>query len=51
MRSWLIVLLAVLPLGACISTSPAPTVIVPQGATVICPNGSNATYSDGAYRC
>jgi hypothetical protein len=51
MRPWLLVLLAVLPLSACISSSPAPTIVVPQGATVICPNGSNAVYSNGAYRC
>ncbi|HXS40794.1 MAG TPA: hypothetical protein VN766_11465 [Stellaceae bacterium] len=29
----------------------ATTVIVPQGATVICPNGRSAVLSDGAYRC
>lgn len=28
-----------------------PTVIVPQGATVVCPDGSTAEFSDGAYRC
>jgi hypothetical protein len=29
----------------------ATTVIVPQGATVVCPNGRSAVLSDGAYRC
>lgn len=29
----------------------ATTVIVPQGATVICPNGRSAVLTDGAYRC
>lgn len=51
MRLWLIVLLAVLPLGACISTQSAPTIVVPQGASVVCPNGAAAVYSNGAYRC
>jgi hypothetical protein len=26
-------------------------VVVPQGSTVICPNGAVPTLSNGAYRC
>jgi hypothetical protein len=53
MRAWLLLLLATIPLSACISThsSPSPTIVVPQGASVVCPNGTAAVYSDGAYRC
>ncbi len=51
MRAWPLLLLAALSLAACISTSPAPTIVVPQGASVICPSGSTAVYSNGAYRC
>jgi hypothetical protein len=51
MRAWFIILLAMLPLGACITTEPSPTIVVPQGATVVCPNGAAAVYSNGAYRC
>ena len=51
MRAWPVLLLAALSLTACISTHPAPTIIVPQGASVVCPNGSAAVYSNGAYRC
>ncbi|HZB92881.1 MAG TPA: hypothetical protein VE397_15650 [Stellaceae bacterium] len=51
MRLWLLLLLATIPLSACISTTPSPTIVVPQGATVICPGGSTAVYSNGAYRC
>jgi hypothetical protein len=28
-----------------------PVVVVPEGATVICPDGSTAELSDGVYRC
>ena len=50
---WLGVLMAAFSLAACFSshTEPAPTIVVPQGATVICPNGAPAVVSGGAYRC
>ena len=38
-----------LALSAC--SSEKPIVVIPQGATVVCPNGKTATLSDGAYRC
>ena len=46
-------MMAVLALAGCVSfsSSPSPTVIVPAGATVICPNGSAAVVSENAYRC
>jgi hypothetical protein len=52
---WLGLLVAMLALGGCISYSsspqPSPTIIVPQGATVICPNGTPAVLSGNVYRC
>jgi hypothetical protein len=45
------VLAAVLALGGCISVAPSPTYIVPPGSTVICPGGTPATFSNGAYHC
>ena len=51
---WLVLVVAMLSLAACISfsSSPSPTIVVPAGATVICPNGSTAVYtSAGVYRC
>jgi hypothetical protein len=46
-------MVAVLALAGCVSysSSPSPTVIVPTGATVICPNGSAAVLSENVYRC
>jgi hypothetical protein len=44
-------LAAVLPLGACVETHPSPTIVVPQGAQVVCPGGRPAVYDDGAYHC
>jgi len=45
--------MATLSLAACFSYArePSPTVVVPSGATVICPSGTAAVYSAGAYRC
>jgi hypothetical protein len=42
-----------LVLAACCSCPPQqqPTVVVPSGAAVVCPNGSPATVSNGLYRC
>lgn len=51
MRSWIVLALATLSLAGCISTSSPPTVVVPPGATVVCPNGTTATPSGGGYRC
>ena len=50
---WLMVLMAAFSLVGCFSYSstPSPTVVVPHGATVICPNGSPATGTNGAYSC
>ena len=50
---WLGMMVAMLSLAACISYTrePAPTVVVPSGASVVCPNGTAAVYSNGAYRC
>jgi hypothetical protein len=27
------------------------TIVVPQGASVVCPGGAPAVYANGAYRC
>jgi hypothetical protein len=55
MHRYLLVVLATLALAGCYSSteqSKAPaTIVVPQGASVVCPNGSAAVYSAGAYRC
>jgi hypothetical protein len=60
MRSTLVLVMVGLGLAACgggektvvvPQAAPATTVVVPQGATVVCPNGSSAVFSDGAYRC
>jgi hypothetical protein len=50
---WLVVVMAAVSLAGCLSfsSSPSPTVVVPPGANVVCPNGSPAVYTDGAYRC
>ena len=52
---WLGFLVATLALAGCISYSsspqPAPTIILPPGATVICPNGTPAVLSGNVYRC
>jgi hypothetical protein len=50
---WLAIVMATLSLAACISYTrePTPTVVVPSGASVVCPNGTAAVYSSGAYRC
>ena len=50
MRAWMVIALATLALGGCITTEPSPTVVVPAGATVVCPNGT--TVSPGSStRC
>jgi hypothetical protein len=60
MRAALALFIVGLALAACgggdtrtvVVPQPAPTtVVVPQGATVICPGGVPAVYSGGAYRC
>ncbi len=51
---WFILAMAMLSLSACLSfsSSPSPTIVVPQGATVVCPDGHAAVYtSAGTYRC
>ena len=49
MRVVLIALVAGLLLPAC--GGGETVVVVPPGATVVCPSGSAATYSNGAYHC
>jgi hypothetical protein len=56
MRRLILLSLAILPLGGCLSFSssqPAPVVVVPPGSRVICPNGSQAIFDSaaGVYRC
>ena len=55
MHRYVLIALASLALAGCYSSterSGAPaTVVVPQGASVVCPNGSTAVYTAGAYRC
>jgi hypothetical protein len=50
MRLVLIVLVTGFALSAC-GGGKETVVVVPPGATVVCPNGSSATYSNGAYHC
>ena len=50
MRATLALFIVGLALAAC-GGDDTRTVVVPQGAAVICPNGSQAVYSAGAYRC
>jgi len=47
----LLILAATAALGGCISISRAPAIVVPQGASVICPGGAPATLSNGTYHC
>jgi hypothetical protein len=59
MRAALALMVVGLALAACggddtrtiVVPQPAPTVVVPQGASVVCPSGAPAVYSGGAYRC
>ena len=39
---WFVLAMATLSLAACLSysSSPSPTVVVPPGSTVVCPNGT-----------
>ena len=50
---WLGFTVTMLALMGCInySSSPTPTIIVPPGASVICPNGTPAVLSGNVYRC
>jgi len=50
MRILTLAFLSLLGLSACGGHDEA-IVVVPQGATVICPDGTSATFRDGAYRC
>jgi hypothetical protein len=45
-----------LGVAGCISSSnpsppPSTTIVIPQGAAVVCPNGSHAAFYDNAYHC
>jgi hypothetical protein len=53
MRAVLVFGFLSLVLAACCSCPPQqqPTVVVPSGAAVVCPNGSPAVVSNGVYRC
>ena len=50
---WLALVMATLSLAGCFSynSSPSPTIVVPPGASVVCPNGSPAILTGGVYRC
>jgi hypothetical protein len=50
---WLVLVMAMLSLAGCFSysSSPSPTIVVPPGATVVCPNGSPGILTGGTYRC
>lgn len=50
MRTVMIAFVMALGLSAC-GGDEKTVVVVPQGATVVCPNGSAATFSNGAYHC
>jgi len=48
--------LVTLGVAGCVSSSnpsppPSTTIVLPQGAAVVCPNGSHATFYDNAYHC
>ncbi len=53
MHTWFVMAFSAAVLAACGCSCPPsqPTIIVPQGAAVVCPNGSPAVISNGAYRC
>jgi uncharacterized Zn-binding protein involved in type VI secretion len=54
MRRCLMVVLAAMSLAACGCSCPPPqnpTIVVPPGSSVVCPNGSPAVLSGGSYRC
>ncbi len=51
MRATLMMLILGLSLAGCGGGSEKTVVVVPQGATVICPGGAPAVLSNGAYRC
>ena len=45
-----------LGVAGCISSSnpsppPSTTIVIPPGASVVCPNGSAATFYNNAYHC
>ncbi len=42
---------ALLALSGCLYIAPSPTYVVPPNASVICPGGAPATFSNGVYRC
>jgi hypothetical protein len=54
-RLWFVLALAAVGfVSGCGSSPPPPaqtTVVVPPGSSVVCPNGTAAVYSGGAYRC
>ncbi len=54
MRSWPMLAFLAFVLAACGCSCPPPTVVlqgVPQGASVVCPNGSPAVATSSGYRC
>jgi len=52
MRSALVLGFLSLVLAACCSCpAPQPTVVIPQGAAVVCPGGAPATITGGVYHC
>ncbi len=54
MRSWPVFAFCAFMLAACGSSCPPTTVVLqglPQGASVVCPNGSPAVATPSGYRC
>jgi hypothetical protein len=51
MRAVLVMIIIGVGLTACGGHEDRTVVVVPQGATVICPGGAPAVLSNGAYRC
>jgi hypothetical protein len=51
MRAWPVLAFCGFLLAACGCSCPPPTVVVPQGASVVCPSGSAAIVTSSGYRC
>jgi hypothetical protein len=51
MRAFPVLALCAFVLAACGCSCPPPTVVVPSGASVVCPNGAPAVNSGNGYRC
>jgi hypothetical protein len=51
MRSWPVLAFCALVLAGCGCSCPPPTVVVPQGAAIVCPNGAAAVHTASGYSC